>query len=128
MTAKWSPYPAPVERRIATMVGTEEKMQAPGVAEFTLRGVACRLEPVISGGELFFVFRDKTAGRGTYGAGRFLDVPLPAPGATTIAMDFNKAYNPPCAFTPYATCPLPSRSNHVTVAVEAGEKFSGKSV
>jgi len=127
VTAKWSPYREPVERRIATVAGYEEKMKAPGLAEFLLSGAACRLEPVISGGELFFIFRDRTAGRGSYAAGRFLDVPLPEPGAAAIVMDFNKAYNPPCAFTPYATCPLPPRSNHLGIAIEAGEKISAHS-
>ena len=71
--------------------------------------------------ELFIVFGDATNRHGTYGGGRFLDVPRPSGGAP-VTLDFNKAYNPPCAFTPYATCPLPPRDNRLPFAVTAGEK------
>ena len=73
--------------------------------------------------DLFFVFRDLTAGKETYGAGRFLDTPPPQDGK--VVLDFNKAYNPPCAFTPYATCPLPPAENRLAVRIEAGEKKYG---
>src|SRR5437667_265810 len=81
-----------------------------------------RLEPVIEEGEtdLFFIFRDRTAGKETYGAGRFLYAAPPRDGK--IELDFNKAYNPPCAFTPYATCPLPPKQNILPVRIEAGER------
>jgi uncharacterized protein len=73
--------------------------------------------------DLFFVFRDLTAGKETYGAGRFLDTAPPQDGK--VVLDFNKAYNPPCAFTPYATCPLPPAENKLAVRIEAGEKKYG---
>jgi hypothetical protein len=73
----------------------------------------------------FIVFRDATSGRETYGAGRFLDATAPAKGSRKVVLDFNRAYSPPCAFTPYATCPLPPRQNELPVRIEAGEKFSG---
>ena len=72
---------------------------------------------------LFFVFRDQTAGKETYGAGRFLYSDLAQDGK--VVLDFNKAYNPPCAFTPYATCPLPVKENRLPVRIEAGEMFTG---
>jgi uncharacterized protein (DUF1684 family) len=73
--------------------------------------------------ELFFIFRDETSGHETYGAGRYLYSELPREGHVTL--DFNKAYSPPCAFTRFATCPLPPRQNRLAVRVEAGEKHTG---
>ncbi|HYN00995.1 MAG TPA: DUF1684 domain-containing protein, partial [Vicinamibacteria bacterium] len=74
--------------------------------------------------QLFFILRDQTSGKETYGAGRFLYADLPKAGK--VVLDFNKAYNPPCAFTPYATCPLPPPQNWMPVRVEAGEMAYGK--
>jgi uncharacterized protein (DUF1684 family) len=91
-----------------------------------LHGQDLRLYPVLEepgAKELFFIFRDQTSGKETYGAGRFLYSALPREG--TVVLDFNKAYNPPCAFTPYATCPLPPKENRLAVRVEAGEKKYG---
>ena len=68
---------------------------------------------------MFFIFKDQTSGKETYPPGRFLNTPMPKDGEVTL--DFNKAYNPPCAFTPYATCPLPPKQNHLAVRIEAGE-------
>jgi len=70
--------------------------------------------------ELFFIFRDQTAGKETYPAGRFLYAPMPKDGK--VVLDFNKAYSPPCAFTAFATCPLPPPQNRLPVRIEAGEK------
>jgi uncharacterized protein (DUF1684 family) len=67
------------------------------------------------------MFADKTTGAQTYGSGRYLYAPMPSADGKTI-IDFNKAYNPPCAFTRFATCPLPPRQNRLTIAVQAGEK------
>ena len=67
-----------------------------------------------------YIFRDGTTGKETYPAGRFLYSAMPKDG--TVTLDFNKAYNPPCAFSPYATCPLPPKENYLTVRIEAGEK------
>src|SRR5262249_28132417 len=92
---------------------------SPGYAEFTLAGQWLLLEPALEDSHLFFIFRDLTAGKETYSAGRFLYTDLPREGR--VALDFNKAENPPCAFTPYATCPLPPRQNMLPVRIEAGE-------
>ena len=77
--------------------------------------------PVVEPGDtqLFFIFRDATSGKTTYGAGRFLHADPPKDGR--VILDFNKAYSPPCAVTPYATCPLPPPQNRLPVAIEAGE-------
>jgi hypothetical protein len=72
---------------------------------------------------LYFIFHDETSGKETYPPGRFLDAELPKEGK--VVLDFNKAYNPPCAFTPYATCPLPPKQNRLPVRIEAGEQFVG---
>ena len=101
-------------------------MPSPGFLTFTLHGKTLRLDPVIEvpgDRELFVIFRDETSGVETYPSGRFLYTPMPEGGKVVI--DFNKAYNPPCAFTPYATCPLPPPQNRLSVRVEAGEKTYG---
>jgi uncharacterized protein (DUF1684 family) len=101
-------------------------MPSPGYASFTMDGKDVRLEGVLESpdaDELFFILKDQTSGRGTYPAGRFLYAPLPKDGV--VVLDFNKAYNPPCAFTEFATCPLPPRQNWMPVAVRAGEKDYG---
>lgn len=121
--AKFIAHRYPRTVNFADQTGNTQKMVSPGVVEFTLRGQRVRLEPVEDEGQLFFIFRDKTAGKGTYGAGRFLYAPLPKGGVAEL--DFNLAKNPPCVFTPYATCPLPPKGNWMGVAVEAGEMVVG---
>jgi uncharacterized protein (DUF1684 family) len=86
---------------------------------FTVNGQACRLDAIREGESLFFIFKDKTSGTETYPAGRFLYTDLPKDGE--VILDLNKAYNPPCAFTPFATCPLPPQQNVLSVRIEAGE-------
>jgi hypothetical protein len=111
---------------ILNVIGQTEQDDCPGYAAFRLHGRDVRLYPVLEepdAKELFFIFRDLTSGRETYGAGRFLYSDPPRDGK--LVLDFNKAYNPPCAFTPYATCPLPPKENRLAVRVEAGEKKYG---
>ena len=97
-------------------------MPNPGAVEFERDGKTYRLEALDEGdGGLFLVFADRTSGHGSYGAGRFLDAPKPG-AAWHVALDFNQAYNPPCAFTPFATCPLPPPENRLDLAIDAGEK------
>lgn len=105
---------------ILNILGQTEPTPSPGYVEFDLAGQHLRLTPVQeSPDQLFFIFRDLTAGKETYGSGRFLDTDTPKDGK--VVLDFNKAYNPPCAFTPFATCPLPPRENRLAVRIEAGE-------
>ena len=123
VTAKFVPWPQPKEIPIANILGQTEPTPSPGYLEFTLNGVALRLDAVTEDDTLFLIFRDRTAGKTTYGAGRFLNADMPKDGVAVL--DFNKAYNPPCAFTPYATCPLPPPQNRLAVAIEAGEMKYG---
>jgi uncharacterized protein len=122
--AKWVAYPKPKTISITNILGMTDQEPSPGYAEFTLQGKTVRLEPVIEDGELFFMFKDATSARTTYGAGRFLYAALPK--GNEVELDFNKATNPPCAFTAFATCPLPPKQNILAVAIEAGEKNYGK--
>ena len=105
---------------VPNILGQTEEMPSPGYVEFTLEGQRLRLTPVQESADgLFFIFRDLTSGHETYGSGRFLDTSMPKDGK--VELDFNKAYNPPCAFTPYATCPLPPKENRLAVRILAGE-------
>jgi uncharacterized protein len=117
--AKFVPYDPPKKIAVPNILGDTEEEPSPGYVEFTLNGQKCRLDPVSSGDQLFFVFRDLTSGKETYPSGRFLYAYMPKNGE--VVLDFNKAVNPPCAFTPFATCPLPPKQNHLPVRVEAGE-------
>jgi uncharacterized protein (DUF1684 family) len=121
VSARFVAHAAPQTITVPTVIGTAETMPSPGSALFELGGKSVRLDPVIEAGEtqFFFIFRDTTSGRSTYGGGRFLYADPPLNGR--IVLDFNKAYSPPCAFTPYATCPLPPSQNRLPIAIEAGE-------
>jgi uncharacterized protein (DUF1684 family) len=122
--AKFLPYDKPKKVAIPTVLGQNAEMESPGEVEFTLEGQRIRMQAVTEGTpELMLIIKDKTSGKGTYPAGRFLDTDPPKDGKVLI--DFNRAYNPPCAFTAYATCPLPPKQNWLPIAVEAGEKYSG---
>jgi uncharacterized protein (DUF1684 family) len=124
ITAKW--VDEPKEIPVLNIVGITEPMPSPGVAVFQLNGKEYRLRPVLETAdakELFYIFKDETSGKETYAAGRFFYSEMPKAG--TVVLDFNKAYNPPCAFTPYATCPLPPPENRLAVRIEAGEKKYG---
>ena len=125
VTATFTPHPQPKTIDIMNVVGLIEHTLNPGYVDFTLDGHSVRLEG-FDGGEnqLWFVFRD--ASPLTYPASRFLYAPLNADGTATV--DFNKAYNPPCAFTPFATCLLPPKQNILSFPLEAGEKMPLESV
>lgn len=123
VTARWEAYTAPRTVDIPTAVsGLVQQGVVPGVAVFTIAGVEYRLEPTIEDGsdELFFVFGDRTNGRETYGAGRFLYSPMPKEGK--VMLDFNRSYNPPCVFSDFATCPVPFPQNKLKLRITAGEK------
>ncbi|WP_306591796.1 DUF1684 domain-containing protein [Geothrix sp. 21YS21S-4] len=127
VTATFEPYPSPRTVAIPTVLGTTEDMPAPGLVRFTLKGRSYTLEPVQEDGpesKFFFIFRDATAGKETYPAGRFLYADPPKDGK--LILDFNRAVNPPCAFTPFATCPLPPKQNRLNVRIPAGEKTFGE--
>lgn len=113
--------PAPHKVIFDTEVGVQQDGESPGYFEFDRNGQHYKLDAIEEEGELFFVIRDATSGKTTYAASRFLYAPLPDKEGRT-QLDFNKAYNPPCVFTPYATCPLPPAMNRLTTPIEAGEK------
>jgi uncharacterized protein len=120
VAATFVPHNPPKEVAIPNVLGYIEQMPSPGYAVFKLAGKQYRLDPVMSGKDkLFFIFRDLTSGSSTYPGGRFLYTDLPEGGQVTL--DFNQAVNPPCAFTAFATCPLPPPQNRLKVAIEAGE-------
>lgn len=119
VVAKFVRYEKPTLIAIPNILGEVEKLPSAGYAEFDLHGQHYRLEPVVEDDQLFYIFRDLTSGKETYGAGRFLYSDMPKDDK--VVLDFNKAYNPPCAFTPYATCPLPPAQNRLAARVEAGE-------
>jgi uncharacterized protein (DUF1684 family) len=123
--ARFEPYDPPKKIMIPNALGMEFEESCPGVVVFEVGEVRQRLEPTsTSQGGLFFVFADGTSGDETYGGGRFLYADPPGPDGKVL-LDFNKAYNPPCVFTPYATCPLPHAGNILKVKIEAGEKNYG---
>lgn len=120
ITARWEAYAQPKAVEVPSVIGTPTHELAPGRAWFTIDGKEYALEPTQDGDSLFFVFKDRTAPKETYGGGRFLDAPPPRNG--TVVLDFNRAYNPPCVFTSFATCPLPLPENVLPVRIDAGEK------
>lgn len=120
--AAFRPYDKPKQVPVPNVLGQLVSMESPGYVEFTIKGQAYRLEPVYEtpGHEdLFFIFKDLTSKTETYEAGRFLHTPLPQNGI--VDLDFNRAYNPPCAFTEFATCPLPIKENQLSARIAAGE-------
>jgi hypothetical protein len=127
--ARFEPHPPGKTIEIASVINTLEPMANPGAVVFQRRGKTYRLEAVDEGdGRLFLIFADRTNGKQTYGAGRFLYADPPPPGSDQVVIDFNESYNPPCVFTPYATCPLPPPENRLDLAVTAGEKKYAKAV
>jgi len=120
VVATFTPFAEPKEIIIMNVLGDELKLQTPGLLSFELNGQQFELRPLIEDEKkLFIIFRDLTAGDTTYPAGRFLYADLPKDGKVTL--DFNHAENPPCAFTDFATCPLPPRQNYMKAKIEAGE-------
>ena len=121
--ARFVPYDPPHRMPIVNVIDEVSDEVSPGYVEFALRGKTYRLDAVGDDDGLFFVFRDATAGKTTYKPGRFLYVDRkPAPGETFM-LDLNRAYNPPCAFSEFTTCPLPPKQNILGTRIEAGEKY-----
>lgn len=121
--ARFEPYNPMKKIPIDDVTGRKSESDSPGALVFNVDGKEYRLDPVLEEGsdELFIIFRDATSKDTTYGAGRYVYAKKPSPDGKVI-IDFNKAYNPPCAFTPYATCPLPPQQNRLPIRIEAGEK------
>lgn len=120
--ARFLPHPEPRTLEIMDITSQLQALPNPGVVEFESGGARYRLEALEGqDGGLFLVFADRTSGHESYGPGRYLDTVAPD-ASGTVVVDFNRAYNPPCAFTDYATCPLPPHENRMDLAVTAGEK------
>ena len=122
VVGEFRPFPEPREIELATAVGTRAHMLVPGEIAFSLGGREHTLLPLVDSPdetEFFLIFRDETSGAETYGAGRYLYADLED---EKVVLDFNKAYNPPCAFTAFATCSLPPPENRIASRIEAGEK------
>ena len=125
VVARFEPHQQPASIPITNILGMTENEPSPGQVVFEHGGKTYRLDALDNGdGSLELLFADATSGHETYGAGRFLDTDPPRGGK--VVVDFNKAYNPPCAFTTFATCPLPPRQNRLPVAITAGEKRYGE--
>jgi uncharacterized protein (DUF1684 family) len=121
VTARFEALPEAKELKVPNVLGGFFKMKSPGVLKFTLKGKECSLQPVAEeDGSLFIIFSDGSNRNETYTAGRFLHAEKPVGGEAVL--DFNKAENPPCAFTPFATCPLPPPGNRLDLEIKAGEK------
>lgn len=120
--------PATEERKISItdVLGQTSMQTSSGTLVFTLKGKTYRLDPIDEGDQFFILFGDKTNQKHTYQSGRFLYAKKPVAGSSTVILDFNKAYNPPCAFTEFATCPLPPEQNNLGIAIQAGEKRYGE--
>jgi len=126
VTARWILYPTPRTMNVMNKLGQITSVPVPGYVEFILEGKTYKLTPMEADKDsLFFVFRDETFKQTTDGGGRFLSTAAPSNGIDkpgTVVLDFNEAENPPCAYTPYATCPLATPENRLPLAITAGEK------
>ena len=121
VTARFEAFPEPKEIAVPNVLGGNFKMKSPGLLKFSVQGKECSLQPVDEGdGMLFIIFKDKSSESETYKSGRFLYADKPVNGEAVL--DFNKAENPPCAFTAFATCPLPPPGNSLDAEIKAGEK------
>ena len=121
--ARFEPYQPAKTIPITNVLGMTDDESSTGALAFEVGGKTYRIDPILEKGEtdLFVMIADDTTGTETYGAGRYLYV-SPPDGTGKVVIDFNKAYSPPCAFTNFATCPLPPRQNHLPFRIEAGEK------
>lgn len=122
IAARLERYESPRSIQIENILGMVSQEETPGRLVFNIEGKTYRLQTLEEGDELFVIFRDASSGVDTYPAGRYLYVKKPEENAETW-IDFNKAYNPPCAYTDYATCPLPPPDNYLPIVVNAGEQY-----
>ncbi len=124
--ARYEPYDPPLEINMPSITGVDEKDTVPGAIVFEVGGTEYRLDVTGHPGDekYFVVFGDATSGRETYGGGRFVWVDA-EDEVGNIVIDFNRAYNPPCVFSPFATCPLPAANNRLPIRIEAGELAYG---
>ncbi len=122
---KWKPFAQEKVIRMPDVTGEVNEEKIAGVVEFTAQGQKMELSPIKKENQLFFVFKDLSSGKTTYGPGRFLSAEIEKSGR--VVMDFNAATNPPCAFISFATCPLPPMENYLKISIDAGAKTPTKS-
>lgn len=130
LRTRFVPAPPGKKIKVPNVLGQVDEQESAGTIEFEKDGRTWRIEALLGEGEdgLYFVFGDGSNGRGSYGGGRFLEAKVEGGSrktATTALVDFNLAYNPPCVFTPFATCPLPPAESKIELPIEAGEKVWG---
>lgn len=127
LTGRFMAHDTPQKVPVPTILGTDSEMISPGKIELTIAGERRSITALMgkTADSFFLIIADDTSGHSTYGGGRFLNTEPLAEDGTTVVVDFNKATNPPCAFTPYATCPLPPEGNRFNLPIEAGEKNYG---
>jgi uncharacterized protein (DUF1684 family) len=125
VSADFEAYNPPKKISVPNVLGQIDEEPSPGAIVFTKENQTYRLEAVDAGDRLWFIFSDGTSGEETYGGGRFLYTDK-ADSTGKVIVDFNKAYNPPCVITKYATCPLPPRENYIKLRITAGEKMYGE--
>ena len=121
--ARFVPYDKPKTLKVPNILGDVDTAHSPGLVVFSIGGQEFKMEPIAEDGddEFWFVFRDLTSGKDTYAAARFLYTPVPVNGR--LVLDFNKSENPPCAYNPYTTCPLPPEQNRLRIRIDAGERI-----
>lgn len=123
LNARYEPLAKAKTVKITNIKGDEVDSKIAGTLHFQWQGRALTLDAIEEApGSLFVIFKDLTNGQSTYGAGRFVDVTLPTDQTSPVVLDFNKAYSPPCAWSPHTLCPLPPKQNHLPMKIEAGEK------
>ncbi|UJP63429.1 DUF1684 domain-containing protein [Mongoliitalea daihaiensis] len=122
----FTPYIPVKEIVITNVVGQTSVNLSPGFVSFEKDGKSYQLDALDAGSQLYLILADASSGLQTYGGGRYLYIEKPNQDRNDVVIDFNKAYNPPCVFTPYATCPLPPKQNILDVYIEAGEKYTEK--
>jgi uncharacterized protein (DUF1684 family) len=124
--AWFEPYDPLKPLKVPNTIGQVNESDCPGAVVFDRNGKEYRLDVLDAGDSYWIIFADETNGGDTYGGGRFLYTDGLPDDDGALVVDFNKAYNPPCVFTPHATCPLPPSGNRLALAVEAGEKMYGE--
>ncbi len=124
LAGRFVPYPEPRKMRVPDVTGSLQEFPSPGEIVFRVNGTEARLAVALEPDEpdFFILFHDQTAGSSTYPSGRFLYVSPPPAGDDRVTIDFNRAYTPPCGFTPFATCPIPPKQNWLPFPIEAGER------
>jgi uncharacterized protein (DUF1684 family) len=126
VSTEFEAYDPPKKIKVPNVLGQVDEELSPGAVVFTKDNQTYRIETIDAGDRLWLIFADGTSGEETYGGGRFLYTDSKADSTRKVIVDFNKAYNPPCVLTKFATCPLPPKENYIKLRVTAGEKTWGE--